>query len=609
MVLQSLVNLYEVLADKDKVDKQGWAKSKASYGLVIDENGVLTNVISLKTTDKSGKKEIASQISLPMPVKRAVNISANFLYDTASYLFGNDRKGKPERNKQCFEESKRLHQKLLAEDDASAAKAIVLYYENIDIDNIESYLQEIGCNENVITDIFKNGANLVFMPLGKLATDYNDICECWNCHYGKNESGSEICLVTGKKLPVSRLHPVIKGVRGGQSMGTSLISFNAPAFESFEKSQGYNSPVSEYAAFAYTTALNYLLSESEYVNFFGDTTVVCWTEDDNEGCQDIFANFFGSSDELKQKDLWNVIKKLSMGQSVEWNSIPINPDVKFYILGLSPNAARLSVRFFLVNSFGNFMKNAVLHEKDMQIVVPDFLQNSHFSVKKVIKEIMRTSSTNNNNKKVLLNNENKKAKQSQDKRVNQLVGSYINSILTGQKYPSSIYNGVLMRIKADKDVNAEREAIRAAVIKAFLIRNYPEYKEVLTVSKNNDTNNQIYNLGILFSLLEEIQYLAFKKDGREIDTTIKDRFFTSANSTPAIVFPLLIKLAQNHLKMIKTKDIKCYVAKQNEMTELVSKIDNESHKLPERLTMLEQGVFQLGYYHQTQKRYTKKEDK
>lgn len=95
MVLQSLVNLYEVLADKGKVDKQGWAKSKVSYGLVIDENGILTNVISLKTTDKSGKKEIASQISLPMPVKRAVNIAANFLYDTASYLFGNDRKGKP----------------------------------------------------------------------------------------------------------------------------------------------------------------------------------------------------------------------------------------------------------------------------------------------------------------------------------------------------------------------------------------------------------------------------------------------------------------------------------------------------------------------------------
>ena len=583
MVLQSLVNLYEVLADKDKVDKQGWAKSKASYGLVVDENGVLTNVISLKTTDKSGKKEVASQISLPMPVKKSANIAANFLYGTASYLFGNDRKGNPERNKKCFEASKSLHKKLLSDDDSSAAKAILLYYENVDIANIESYLINIGCNENVITDIFKNGANLVFMPLGRLATDYNDICECWNCHYGKNESGSEICLVTGKKLPVSRLHPVIKGVRGEQSMGTSLVSFDKPAFESFGKVQGYNSPVSEYAAFAYTTALNYLLSESEYVNFFGDTTVVCWTEDDNEGCQDIFANFFGNSEELKQKDLWDVIKKLSMGQSVEWNSIPINPDVKFYILGLSPNAARLSVRFFLVNSFGNFMKNVVEHEENMRIVIPSFLQRTHFPAWKVLRETVNQ------------NSKNKSAKP-------QLAGSYIYSILTGYKYPATLYDNIMIRIKAERDVNAEREAIRAAVIKAFLIRNYPEYKEVLTVSINNDTNNQAYNLGRLFSILEEIQSVA----NPTINSTIKDRYFSSASSTPGAIFPFLLDLAQKHIKKIRTENQGFCIAKQKEITDILSRFEES---FPARMTMQEKGAFQIGYYHQVQKRYTKKEDK
>ena len=580
MVLHSLVNLYEVLAAKDKVDQQGWAKSKASYGLVIDEIGILTNVISLKTTDKSGKKEIASQISLPMPVKRAVNISANFLYDTASYLFGNDRKGKPERNKQCFEESKRLHQKLLTDDSSPAAKAILLYFENIDIDNIESYLVDIGCNENVITDIFKNGANLVFMPLGKLATDYADICECWNKHYSISESETEICLVTGKKLPVSRLHPVIKGVRGGQSMGTSLVSFNAPAFESFDKSQGNNSPVSEYAAFAYSTALNYLLSESDYVNYFGDTTVVCWTEDDNEGCQDVVSNFFGSSDKLKQKDLWNVIKKLSMGQSVEWNSIPINPDVKFYILGLSPNAARLSVRFFLVNSFGSFMKNIVEHEENMRIAVPKFLQSTHFPAWKVLRETVNQ------------NSKNKSAKP-------QLAGNYIYSILTGYKYPATLYDNIMIRIKAERDVNAEREAIRAAVIKAFLIRNYPEYKEVLTVSINNDTNNQAYNLGRLFSILEEIQSVA----NPTINSTIKDRYFSSASSTPGAIFPFLLDLAQKHIKKIRTENPGFCIAKQKEITDILLKFEES---FPARMTMQEKGAFQIGYYHQVQKRYTKK---
>lgn len=583
MVLQSLVNLYEVLADKGKVDKQGWAKSKVSYGLVIDENGILTNVISLKTPDKNGKKEIASQISLPMPVKKSANIAANFLYGTASYLFGNDRKGKPERNIKCFEASKSLHQKLLTDDDSPAEKAIILYYENIDIDNIESYLINIGCNENVITDIFKNGANLVFMPLGKLAIDYVDICECWNNYHSKQDSESKICLVTGKKLPVSRLHPVIKGVRGGQSMGTSLVSFDKPAFESFGKSQGYNSPVSEYAAFAYTTALNYLLSESDYVNCFGDTTVVCWTEDDNEGCQDIFADFFGNSDELKQKDLWDVIRKLSMGQSVEWKSIPINPEVKFYILGLSPNAARLSVRFFLVNSFGNFMKNVVEHEENMRIVIPSFLQSTHFPVWKVLRETVNQ------------NSKNKSAKP-------QLAGNYIYSILTGYKYPATLYDNIMIRIKAERDVNAEREAIRAAVIKAFLIRNYHEYKEVLTVSINNDTNNQAYNLGRLFSILEEIQSVA----NPNINSTIKDRYFSSASSTPSAIFPFLLDLAQKHIKKIRTENQGFCIAKQKEITEILSRFDES---FPARMTMQEKGAFQIGYYHQVQKRYTKKEDK
>lgn len=583
MVIQSLVNLYEILAQKDKVDRPGWAKSKASYGLSIDENGRLTNIISLKTTDKSGKKEIASNISLPMPVKRAVNIAANFLCDTASYLFGSDRKGKPERNRQCFEASKALHQKLLADDNSAAAKAILNYYENVDIDNIENYLSTIGCNENVITDIFKNGANLVLMPFGKLATDYSDICDSWNSYYSVSEAEKGICLVTGKYLPISRLHPVIKGVRGGQSMGTSLVSFNAPAFESFGKSQGQNSPVSEYASFAYTTALNYLLSESNYVNYFGDTTVVCWTQDDNEGCQELFSDILGDDDELKQDDLWKAVRKISTGQSIEWNSIPIDPDVKFYILGLSPNAARLSVRFFLVNTFGSFMKNIVQHEEDMQIVIPDFLKSSHFPVWKILRETVNQ------------NSKNKSAKP-------QLAGSYIYSILTGAKYPATLYNNIMIRIKAERDVNAERSTIRASVIKSYLVRNYPEYKEVLTVALNTETKNEAYNLGRLFAILEEIQSTA----NPGINATIKDRYFSSASSTPAAIFPFLVDLAQKHIKKIRVSNPGFCVAKQKEVGEILSKFEEN---LPARMTMQEKGAFQIGYYHQTQYRYTKKEDK
>ncbi len=584
MILHSLVKLYETLAEKGKIDKLGWAQEKISYGLNVDENGVLISIIPLKTTDKSGKKEVASLLSMPMHTKRAVNIAANFLSDTSSYIFGHDQKGKSERNRQCFEASKTLHTQLLSDNDSEASTAIKLYFENIDLENIEEYLLKIGCTESVITDIFKNGANVVFMPLGKLATDYSDICKCWDDHYNSSSSGRGLCIVTGRTLPIAKLHPSIKGVRGGQSMGTSLVSFNAPAFESFEKVQGMNSPVSEYATFAYTTALNYLISNSDYVNSVGDTTIVCWTEDDNEGCQDIFSNIFGNSeDKIEQKDLWDVIKKLSQGQSVDWKDVPINPENKFYILGLSPNAARLSVRFFLENTFGGFMKNIIRHYEEMMIKVPSFISDTHFPVWRILKETVNPDS------------KNKSAKP-------QLAGSFVYSILTGYKYPSTLYNNIMIRIKAERDVSEKRDAIRASVIKAYLIRNYPKYKEVLTVELNHECTNQAYVLGKLFALLEEIQSAA----NPNINTTIKDKYFTSASSTPAVIFPFLIDLSQKHLKKIRNEKTGYCIAKQKELTELISKINED---FPTRMTMQEKGVFQIGYYHQTQYRYTKKEDK
>lgn len=584
MVLQSLVDLYEVLAQKGKVEKLGWCKAKVSYGLVLDEEGRLTNVISLKRMSEiDNKKEIAQSVKMPMQMKRAVNIAPNFLCDTSSYIFGCDEKGKPERSKKCFEASRELHNNLLANVLSDSAQSILKFFNNWNLEETENQLKELGCNDSIITDIIKNGANLVLMPLGKYATDYYEICDAWDTYYNKSEKDSDICLVTGEKLPIAKLHPAIKGVRGAQSMGTSLVSFNAPAFESFEKVQGHNSPVSEYAAFAYTTALNYLLNEKKYVSVAGDTTIVYWTTDDNEGCKDIMADLFGSNDDVTQDDLWSAVKKLSQGQPVQWNENHINPQNRFYVLGLSPNAARLSVRFFLQNTFGEFMKNVQLHDEQMSIVVPDFIKNPHFPVWKILRETVNQ------------NSKNKSAKP-------QLAGDLIYSILTGLNYPATLYNNIMIRIRAESDISVEREAIRTAVIKAYLLRNYTEYKEALTVKLNLECNDKAYILGRLFSLLEEIQSDA----NPDINTTIKDRYFTSASSTPAVVFPMLIDLAQKHLKKIKIDKPGLCIAKQKELTELISRLDEE---LPAIMTMQEKGVFQIGYYHQTQQRFTKKEDK
>ena len=583
MVLQSLVDLYEVLAQKGKVDRLGWCKVKVSYGLVLDKDGNLTNVISLKVSDSEGKKQVAQRVSVPMQVKRAVNIASNFLCDTSSYMFGCDEKGKPERSIKCFENAKELHCKILADLQSDSVSAILKFFESWQPENTKAKLREIGCSEDVITDITKNGVNLVLMPLGRNAAENSEICQKWDIYYNDSKKDVGLCLVTGKNMPIAQLHPSIKGVRGGQAMGTSLVSFNAPAFESFEKVQGHNSPVSEYAAFAYTTALNYLISASKYVNYFGDTTVVYWTDDDNQGCKDIMADIFGSNDDVTQNDLWDAVKKLSQGQAVDWKENHINPQNRFFVLGISPNAARLSVRFFLQNTFGEFMKNIQLHDEQMSIVVSDYVKNPHFPVWKILRETVNQ------------NSKNKSAKP-------QLAGDMVYSILTGLNYPATLYNNIMIRIKAERDVSIEREAIRTATIKAYLLRNYPQYKEELTVKLNFESTDQAYILGRLFSVLEDIQSVA----NPNLNTTIKDRYFTSASSTPAVVFPMLVDLAQKHLKKIKIDKPGMCIAKQKELTELVSMLDE---KLPSRMTMQEKGVFQIGYYHQTQYRFTKKEDK
>lgn len=584
MILQSLVKLYEILVSKGKVERPGWRASPVSYGLHIGTDGQIENVIPLKKLSPDGRKEFPQSLNLPMPVKRASNIAANFLCDSGTYFFGRDDKGNPDRTKKCFEASKALHSEILANVNSEAANCIKSFFVNLNPVYALTALENVGCSEKTVEEIINKGANLLLMPLGKPATEYEEICQAWQEYYDckiNDNKNKDICLVTGQHLPIAVLHPSIKGVKDAQPIGASLVSFNAQSFESFGKRQGNNSPVSEYAAFAYTTALNYLLSNNKYVNIMGNTTVVCWTEDDNEGCQDIMTAIFGEKgDAVKQDDLWSVVNKLSRGQRVDWNNIPINPDNRFYVLGLSPNVARLSVRFFLCNTFGSFMKNSVLHDEQMSIVAPSWDDRKHLSVKSILAETVNPNSKNNKSAKP------------------QLAGDVVYSILTGQNYPLTLYNGIMLRIRADREISR----CRAAIIKAFLLRNYAQQipKEALGMNLNEDCNEQAYVLGELFSLLEEIQSEA----NPGINATIKDKFFTSASSTPAVIFPLLIDLSQKHLRKIKDDSIKIYYQKQ--FTRLVSKITEE---LPARMSMQEKGVFQIGYYHKNQKRFTKKEDK
>lgn len=349
MILQALTAYYEQLLKQGKVEAPGWdSKFKVSYELRLGPDGQLLALNDLRQEVPKGKKTVIAPRELPVPhrVKRASGVAANFLCDNTSYLLGADEKGKPERSRQCFEACAALHHKVLDGVDSPASKAILSFFDSWEPDTAPTHplLAEQWADLN-------NNANLVFgyeSPDGAhwLATTDDAIRDAWQSAFDTSDADAEMarCLITGKEAGIARIHPAIKGVMGAQAAGAALISFNAPAFCSYGHEQGANAPVSEYAAFAYTTALNLLLADRNCCQRIGDTTIVCWAENAAPAYSNAMLMFFCGGAEARgvsESDLAAALKALSQGRPVSFLDDKLDPNQNFYVLGISPNAARL----------------------------------------------------------------------------------------------------------------------------------------------------------------------------------------------------------------------------------------------------------------------------
>ncbi|MBE5057350.1 type I-C CRISPR-associated protein Cas8c/Csd1 [Pseudoflavonifractor sp. DSM 107456] len=577
MILQALTEYYRMLADSGKISPPGWSEVKVSFALCIGADGTLEQVVSVQTEQTKGRKTVLAPrpMMLPAPVKRSSGVAANFLCDNSSYLLGVDNKGKPQRTLECFQACKKLHEELLEGVDSPAAQAVLAFFRTWQPEQAASHPALSVCWEELMA-----GGNLVFRFDGAFVHQNMPVRQAWDDHYQTEEDGPQmVCLVTGNRGAVESVHPSIKNVQGAQSSGAALVSFNAPAFCSYGKEQNYNAPTSKYAAFAYTTALNHLLSDREHVYRMGDTTVVCWAKCGGDVYQNLMGwALFGAEPSYTLTDLQGALNNLCNGMAVDLDETRLDPDMEFYILGLSPNAARLSVRFFLRNSFGAFLRNAQAHQQRLEITKPTYDKFDTLPMWKLLDE---TVNQNSRDKSPAPN----------------MAGEVLRSVLTNTHYPATLLNGVALRIRAEHRVTRGR----AAILKAYYLKNiHPDVpKEVLTVSLNPDSTNVPYNLGRLFSILEAVQSSA----NPGINTTIKDKYFNSASATPAIVFPILLNLAQKHLKKLDA-GLRTYYDKQ--ITALLSKL---GEVYPPRLNLPQQGSFQLGYYHQTQSRFEKKEEK
>lgn len=586
MILQALTAYYEQLVRQGKLSAPGWDDSfKVSYELRLNDAGQLLRVVPLLTEKTVGKKTVLAPRAMRVPAheKRSSGIAANFLCDNSTYLLGADEKGKPERSADCFKACAKLHHAILDGVDSPAARALLAYFDSWDPAQaatnplLQKQWKEITGN-----------ANLIF---GYEAADHshsfvNDdpaIQNAWQTHYNDRSADSDMgqCLITGKYAPIERTHPNISGVPGAQSSGAALVSFNAPAFCSYGHEQGDNAPVSKYAAFAYTTALNRLLADRSHCKHVGDTAILCWAENAEPVYQDAMSMFLFGADEaagIQESDVQAALKRLSAGQTVPFLEKELSPDQHFYLLGLAPNIARLSVRFFLRDTFGSFAQNLQKHADEMEIDCSEKEKFRSLPIWAVVNETTRTVP-------------GQPAKPSP-----QLAGDLLRAVLTGGRYPATLLNGVTLRIRAEQNVTRGR----AAVIKAYYLRNYPTElnKEVYTVSLN-ETTNVPYLLGRLFSVLEAVQ----KAANPGINTTIKDRYFNAACATPGMSFPTLLRLSQKHLRKLNDGLATHY---DKQITELMAQLPESG--FPARLSLPDQGKFTIGYYHQTQKRYVKKNE-
>ena len=560
MILQALAKHYENLAAVGKVSKEGWCEAKVSYAIELMPDGKVKGFISLKTEEERGKKKVwvSTTRMVPQMVTRSSGVSSNFLCDNSKYMLGFDKDGSSKRVLECFQAAKEKHLELLEQAEGEMAASIKAFFETWNPEKEEEKLKE-----SEIWEALTDGGNLIFYMNGCEAQEDEEIKELWNekqnsCD-GEEGGNTGICLVTGKKAEISRIHRTIKGVPGAQSSGAALVSFNAPAFESYGKEQSYNAPVGKYAEFAYTTALNYLLSQRNYTFQLGDTMVVYWAENGQKAYQDVFSFALVPTVDNREtiREIFDCIKK---EQPIKVDDIEMDSEQRFYILGLAPNAARLSVRFFYQDSFGKILEHISEHYERMKIVQPSWETREYMSIRDML---METVNQNSRDKSPIPN----------------MAAMVMQAVLSGGRYPASLYTDTLIRIRADQ---GERKLSwgRTAILKAYLIRNTNWKEGVNYMGLNKENSEQPYLLGRLFAVLEFIQ----KDTNPGIKATIRDRYFNSACATPASVFPILIKLMNSHIKKLERDNLGAKISYENQLTEIMGKLD----EFPRRLTLEEQ---------------------
>lgn len=586
MILSSLAQYYQRLADTPdavtglaRVPSYGFSGERIGYILVLNRNGQLMDVQSNLSDEKKSK---GRYLTVPWSAKRSGKFTekafkegknnAFFLWDKTAYCLGVESKGKNDRqiSRLTFEAFKKLHLDLLADTQDEGLKAVCLFLNNW---SPEQFAPPLLKNEML-------DANFAFKLDGDKGYihERQEAISIWlQAIAPKADANKAVCLDTGKNEPFMNLHPSIKGVYGGQSSGGSIVSFNADAYTSYGKSQGENAPVSEKTAFAYTTALNYLLRrENNQCVSIGDTSTVFWAIAGDvqtaQQAESLFAFMLNmpADDSGQAAHIKPVLDKIAKGRPLNEFAPNLDPETRFFVLGLAPNAARLSIRYWLNTTFGQLADHISEHFQDLSLNPLPWREPPS-----VWRLLIQTAT--------------------QGKSENippQLAGELMRAIITGQPYPRMLLAQLIQRIRSDGNING----IRVAMIKAIIQRDFRKglIQEEVPMSLDLSSTHTAYRLGRLFAVIERIQEAAL---GRDLNSTVTDKYYGTASTVPFSVFPRLLSGSQNHLTKLRKDKPGYAVNLKKDLAEIIAGIENS---FPRHLSVEEQGRFTIGYYHQKQ---------
>jgi len=576
-ILQALDSYYHRL---DGVAEPGQSPEKFGWCIVIDRDGGVVDVKDLH--DLLGKKPRPKNYMVPAAVKRTVGIAPNFLWDKSAYVLGRTA-GEGKRTAQEHAAFVTLHLERLADQTDEGLVALRRFLEKWRPEHFD----ESGKFSPEMLD-----ANFMFQLDGERGY-LHDRPAARALADAQSEGGDRdgiFCLISGERGPVARLHPTIKGVEGAQSSGAALVSFNLDAFTSLGKEQGANAPTSEAAAFRYGAALNHLLTRdgpNRIRRPVGDATVIFWADASEAKAAEAADAWFGSayggdiSDEAEARKIGEELEALAKGKALAELRADIEPGTRFHVLGLSPNAARLSVRYWLTGELDQFAKRLAEHHADLRI---DPAPSGWGAAPSVNRLLARTTAL----------------QEKFDNIPPLLAGEVMRAILSGTRYPQSLLAAAIIRLRAGDNAAS---GWHAAVIRAVLFRDQrlarrnpdiPEQGET-PMSLKRDHDNQGYQLGRLFAVYELAQRSAL---GR-VNATIRDKYFGAASATPASVFPLIVRGAQPHLAKVRKEKPGWGHLIERELEEITSRFEPDAGGTwPRSLRLKDQGEFAIGYYHQ-----------